>query len=137
MTWGRLECGQKLKYQVLVPYAKTRLDLNYIIGEMIGELNCGHAYVNPGEVERPNRIKTGLLGAEISRDKSGFFRLEKILPGASWSKSLRSPLTEPGIEGEGWRVYRGDRRCADKQCERHVFVVGRQGWCPDGDFVEQ
>ncbi|WP_304963807.1 S41 family peptidase, partial [uncultured Parabacteroides sp.] len=90
----------KAKYEVLVPYAKTRLDLNYIIGEMIGELNCGHAYVNPGEVERPNRIKTGLLGAEISRDKSGFFRLEKILPGASWSKSLRSPLTEPGIEAK-------------------------------------
>ena len=63
----------KAKYQVLVPYAKTRLDLNYIIGEMIGELNCGHAYVNPGEAERPDRIKTGMLGAEISRDKSGFF----------------------------------------------------------------
>lgn len=90
----------KAKYEVLVPYAKTRLDLNYIIGEMIGELNCGHAYVNPGETERPGRIKTGLLGAEISRDKSGFFRLEKILPGASWSKSLRSPLTEPGIEAK-------------------------------------
>lgn len=90
----------KAKYQVLVPYAKTRLDLNYIIGEMIGELNCGHAYVNPGERERPDRIKTGLLGAEISRDKSGFFRLEKILPGASWSKELRSPLTEPGIEAK-------------------------------------
>lgn len=76
----------KAKYQVLVPYAKTRLDLNYIIGEMIGELNCGHAYVNPGEVERPDRIKTGLLGAEISRDKSGFSvwkRSCRALPGAS------------------------------------------------------
>lgn len=41
-----------------------------------------------------------MLGAEISRDKSGFFRLEKILPGASWSKSLRSPLVEPGIEAK-------------------------------------
>lgn len=88
----------KQKYAVLLPYVKTRLDLNYVIGEMIGELNCGHAYVNPGELDRPERIETGLLGAEISRDKSGFFRLEKILPGASWSKDLRSPLTEPGID---------------------------------------
>lgn len=86
----------KEKYAVLLPYVKTRLDLNYIIGEMIGELNCGHAYVNPGETEQPKRINTGLLGAEITRDKSGFFRLEKIFPGASWSKELRSPLTEPG-----------------------------------------
>ena len=88
----------KEKYAVLLPYVKTRLDLNYIIGEMIGELNCGHAYVNPGETEQPKRINTGLLGAEITRDKSGFFRLEKIFPGASWSKELRSPLTEPGVD---------------------------------------
>lgn len=86
------------KYAALLPYVKNRLDLNYVIGEMIAELKCGHAYVNPGELERPGRIKTGLLGAEISRDKSGFFRLEKILTGASWSKELRSPLTEPGIK---------------------------------------
>lgn len=91
----------KKKYEVLLPYVKNRLDLNYIIGEMIGELNCGHAYVNPGEVNRAERINTGLLGAEISRDKSGFFRIEKILQGASWNKSLRSPLTEPGIEAKG------------------------------------
>lgn len=88
----------KEKYAVLLPYVKTRLDLNYIIGEMIGELNCGHAYVNPGETEQPKRINTGLLGAEITRNKSGFFRLEKIFPGASWSKELRSPLMEPGVD---------------------------------------
>ncbi|MDH6307189.1 tricorn protease [Dysgonomonas sp. PFB1-18] len=90
----------KAKYAVLLPYVKNRLDLNYIIGEMIGELNCGHAYVNPGEADRADRIKTGLLGAEISRDKSGFFRIEKILQGASWDKKLRSPLTEAGIEAK-------------------------------------
>lgn len=88
------------KYEVLLPFVKNRLDLNYVIGEMIGELNCGHAYVSTGEMERPNRIKTGLLGAEISRDKSGFFKIEKILQGASWSKQLRSPLTEPGIDAK-------------------------------------
>ena len=90
----------KAKYAQLLPYVKTRLDLNYVIGELIAELGVGHAYVNPGEVDRPKRISMGLLGAEISRDKSGFFRLEKILPGASYDKSLRSPLTEPGIEAK-------------------------------------
>lgn len=96
MDWKAI----KQKYEVLVPYAKTRIDLNYIIGEMIGELECGHAYVNPGETERPPRISMGLLGAEISRDKSGFFKLEKILEGANWNEKLRSPLTEPGIEAK-------------------------------------
>ena len=88
----------KEKYAVLLPYVKTRLDLNYVLGEMISEMGVGHTYVSPGELDGPKRIPLGLLGAEISRDKSGFFRLEKILPGANWDKRLRSPLTEPGIE---------------------------------------
>ena len=87
----------RAKYEGLVPYAKTRLDLNYIIGGMIAELACGHAYVNPGDYKKPERIDMGLLGAELSRDKSGFFRIGKILPGAPYSESLRSPLTEPGM----------------------------------------
>ena len=87
----------KEKYAVLVPYAKTRIDLNYIIGGMIAELACGHAYINPGETKRPECIPMGLLGAEISRDKSGFYRIDKIIPGAVYSESLRSPLTEPGL----------------------------------------
>ena len=91
------------KYAVLVPYVKNRTDLNYVIGEMIGELTSGHAYVAMGEAKNAARISTGLLGAELSRDKSGFFRLNKILDGVAWNKDLRSPLTDPGIkvkEGE-------------------------------------
>ena len=87
------------KYAVLLPYVKTRLDLNYVIGEMIAELACGHAYVNPGEYPKPERIDMGLLGAELSRDEqTGFYRIDKILPGAPYSDELRSPLTEPGMD---------------------------------------
>lgn len=93
----------KAKYECLVPYAKTRLDLNYIIGEMIGELACGHAYVNPGDYKQIKRVSMGLLGAELSRDKSGYYRIEKIIPGAPYSQKLRSPLTEPGMD-----IHEGD-----------------------------
>lgn len=85
------------KYAVLVPFVKNRLDLNYVIGELIGELSCGHAYVNEGECAQPKRISTGLLGAELSRDGSGFYRINKILKGAPYSSSLRSPLEEQGL----------------------------------------
>ena len=88
----------KEKYSVLVPYAKTRLDLNYIIGEMISELACGHAYVSVGEYDKPERIDMGLLGAEISKHKSGYFRIDRILEGANYSEKLRSPFREPGCE---------------------------------------
>jgi tricorn protease len=90
--------AMKKKYEVLLPYVKNRLDLNYVIGEMIAELNCGHAYISAGEMDRPKRVSTGLLGAQVSRDKSGFFRIEKIYRGETWSRELRSPLTEPGVE---------------------------------------
>lgn len=120
--------AMKKKYEVLLPHVKTRLDLNYVIGEMIGELNCGHAYVNPGELDRPERIQTGLLGAEVSRDKSGFFRLEKILPGASWSKNLRSPLTEPGIEAKtGEFIVAIDGVPANSVKDMYSLLVGKAG----------
>lgn len=95
---GRDWNAVKAKYEVLLPYAKTRLDLNYIIGEMISELACGHAYVSPGDYPKPERISMGLLGAEMSKDKkSGYFRIDRILEGAPYDEKLRSPLTEPGM----------------------------------------
>lgn len=88
----------KAKYEVLLPHVTTRLDLNYVIGEMISELACGHAYVNPGEYKKPYRIPMGLLGAELSRDaKTGYYKISKLIHGAPYSKSLRSPLTEQGL----------------------------------------
>jgi len=91
------------KYAPLVEFVNHRDDLTYIIGEMIGELNVGHAYVQSGEKPRPEKIKMGLLGAKISKHNSGYFKIDKILKGAPWSNELRSPLSEPGInvsEGE-------------------------------------
>jgi tricorn protease len=89
--------AMKKKYQVLVPYVNTRTDLTYIIGEMIGELSVGHAYVGGGDAPKSERIKTGLLGAQISRDASGYYRIDKILKGENWSTTARSPLTEVGV----------------------------------------
>jgi tricorn protease len=86
------------KYNVLVPFVRHRSDLSYLIGEMVGELNVGHAYVNNGERPNPERINTGLLGASFSKDKGGYFKVEKVLEGANWSEELRSPLTESGSE---------------------------------------
>src|SRR5664279_582992 len=82
------------KYSVLVPYVKHRADLTYIIGEMIGELSIGHSYVNSGEKPEPMRIKTGLLGAKLSRDASGYCKIDKILQGENWDRNYLSPLTE-------------------------------------------
>ncbi|MFI5135802.1 MAG: PDZ domain-containing protein, partial [Chitinophagales bacterium] len=89
--------AMKQKYGSLVPYVNHRADLTYLIGEMIGELSMGHSYVGGGDQPKPNRIETGLLGAKLSRDASGYFRIDKILHGANWSNDLRSPLEDIGV----------------------------------------
>ena len=86
------------KYEVLLPYVNNRNDLNYIIGEMIGEISIGHAYVGGGDKPEPARVKMGLLGARYSRDASGYFRIDKILKGENWTRGTRSPLTELGVD---------------------------------------
>ncbi len=86
------------KYAVLVPYVNNRNDLNYIIGEMIGELSIGHAYVLGGDKPKPTRIKLGLLGAKLSKSKSGYFVVDEVLKGENWTKNARSPLTEVGVD---------------------------------------
>lgn len=85
------------KYGVLVPYVRHRNDLTYIIGEMIGELNIGHAYVLSGDRKEPERIKTGLLGAELSQHESGYVKIEKILDGVNWDSKYYSPLKAVGL----------------------------------------
>jgi tricorn protease len=86
------------KYVSLVPHVRHRDDLTYLIGEMIGELNVGHAYINTGQKPKADKIAIGLLGAQVSKHSSGYFVVDKILTGANWSKALRSPLTEPGVD---------------------------------------
>lgn len=94
VDWAKI----KEKYQPLVPFVNSRLDLSYIIGEMIGELNVGHAYVGGGDVSKPERIKLGLLGAKLSRDAAtGYYKIEKILKGENWISDTRSPLSEVGV----------------------------------------
>jgi tricorn protease len=85
------------KYSVLLPYVNHRNDLTYILGEMMAELSVGHAYINNGDRPLPERIPMGLLGARLSRDASGFAKIDKILDGANWNASLVSPLKELGL----------------------------------------
>ncbi|KAA3611321.1 MAG: protease [Calditrichaeota bacterium] len=88
----------KKKYEPLLAYVNHRNDLTYIMGEMVGELNVGHAYVGGGDRTNPKRIKLGLLGAQIKKDASGYYKITKILNGENWNNRSRSPLTEVGVD---------------------------------------
>jgi tricorn protease len=88
----------KKRYEPLVPFVNHRSDLTYLIGEMIGELDVGHAYVGGGDMPKVDEVKMGLLGARYEFVPTyGLYKFSKILEGRNWDESTRSPLTEPGI----------------------------------------
>ncbi|MCB1056123.1 MAG: PD40 domain-containing protein, partial [Acidobacteria bacterium] len=92
------------RYRALLPYVAHRSDLNYILGEMVAELNIGHAYIAGGDYEIPDRPKVALLGAELELDQAtGRYRIAHILPGDNHEERYRSPLTEVGVD-----VHEGD-----------------------------
>ena len=118
--------AMKEKYGQMLPYVNNRNDLNYLIGEMIGELSVGHAYVNGGDKPEPARIKTGLLGAKVSKDASGYFKVDMILKGQNWSKTLRSPLTEVGVNvKEGDFILAVDGKPADEMADIYAALLGK------------
>jgi tricorn protease len=84
-------------YGALVPHLRRRSDLDFILGELIGELNAGHTYVNSGDEPRVPRRDGGLLGCEFEDDGSAYYRIAKIFRGENWHEAFRSPLTEPGM----------------------------------------
>ena len=86
------------RYAPLVEHVAHRADLDYIFGELGGELNAGHIYVNSTEdMPKVERRAGGMLGALVERDESGYFRISHIYPGENWHEYYRSPLTEAGV----------------------------------------
>jgi tricorn protease len=87
------------QYEALLPYVAHRADLNYVIGEMIAELNVGHAYKSGGDWFAPERPKVALLGARLELDpQAQRYRIAKILAGHNEEPRYRSPLTEVGVD---------------------------------------
>jgi len=90
--------GMHDKYEPLVKYVNIRQDLTYLISEMIGELSSGHTYTGGGDIPEIKKIPLGLLGAQLTKDgATGYYQIKKILKGANWDATLRSPLTELGL----------------------------------------
>jgi tricorn protease len=86
------------EYRPWVQWVGHRSDLNHLIGEMISELNVGHAYVQGGDFQTPERPKVALAGARFALDeKAGRYKIATIFRGDNSEERYRSPLTEPGV----------------------------------------
>lgn len=119
------------RYEVLLPHVNHRADLTYIIGEMISELNAGHAYVGGGDLPKVAKVPMGLLGAELKQDeKTKYYQIAKILKGASWDPKLRSPLSAIGVDAnDGDYIIAVDDRPTNEMTniyESLINTVGKQ-----------
>ncbi|MGH9740832.1 MAG: S41 family peptidase, partial [Candidatus Acidiferrum sp.] len=85
------------RYEALLPWVAHRSDLNYLIGELIAELNTSHTYVGGGDQPKRPHVSVGMLGADYEAE-GGFYRITKIYPGENWNDATRSPLNEPGLK---------------------------------------
>ncbi len=88
------------QYSSLASRISTRDELNDLIGEMFAELNCSHTYVWGGDQRSAKYHSTGMLGVDLSKHKSGFYRIDRVIPGRAWDKNLSSPLSEPHINAQ-------------------------------------
>ena len=87
----------KERYGSLVPYCAHREDLNYLLGELIAELNCGHTYVGGGDQPEVPRVGVGLLGATIALDPaSKRYRIDRILRARTGTGGGSRPWPSPG-----------------------------------------
>ncbi len=86
------------RYAKFLPFCGDRSDLNYLIGEMIGELNAGHTYIQGGEMpDRGPRVGSGLLGVDFESPPSAAFpRIAHIIPSTPGDPAETSPLDQPG-----------------------------------------
>jgi tricorn protease len=95
------------QYGSLADRMATRDDLEDLFGEILGELNVGHAYHFGGDLRRGKNVGTGLLAADLSYDgATGFWQIKKIYRGDYPDPLWSSPLARADLrirEGQ-WLV---------------------------------
>ena len=62
----------RTRYGKLIDDAVSRWDVTFVLGELIGELNSSHTYVQGGQFESGPRRNIGLLGADFALENGAY-----------------------------------------------------------------
>ncbi len=86
------------KFRAWLPELNSRQELNWLLSQMVGELNVSHTYVGGGDLgpgrPLPNPVFTGLLGADFAAEK-GVYRFAKVYGPTAYAQDLKAPLADP------------------------------------------
>lgn len=114
------------RYRPLLDRIGAHDDLVDVLWEAQGELGTSHAYVRaPGDEDAE---KQGLLGADLSPDADGGWRIDGVLPSEPSDRRARSPLTAPGVGAQvGDVVVEVNGRAVDAALGPGPLLVGTAG----------
>lgn len=88
--------GMRDQYAKLLDDAVTRWDVDFVLGDFIGELNASHTYRGGGDEEQAPTRGVGLLGVDWEL-ADGAYRVKHLVRGGAWDTDARAPLAEPGL----------------------------------------
>jgi tricorn protease len=94
--------NMRARYGKLLDNAVTRWDVNFVIGELMSELNSSHTYRGGGDIDDGEVRNFGYLGVDWEL-ANGAYRIKNIVADAPWDTEVRSPLAQPGVN-----VHAGD-----------------------------
>lgn len=116
------------QYAAFLPDVQHRNDLNSILGQMIGELGTGHAYVGGGDLgEAVRPVPTGLLGADLA-PSGKFVQFKKVLKGVPYDETRRSPLNQLGVQvSDGEYLMAIDGKPVTSERDPYEHLVGKAG----------
>lgn len=88
------------KYLPLVKRVTTRMELNDLIGMVVGELSALHVSVRGGDLRRgSDQIRVATLGARLERDEAaGGYRIDRIYRSDPDYPAELSPLSDPDLD---------------------------------------
>jgi tricorn protease len=115
------------RYGSLIDDAVSRADVNYILGELIAELNASHTYRGGGDTESPDRENVGYLGVdwEVS---DGHYRIKNIVDGAVWDVETKSPFHKAGVDvNEGDYILAVNGTLMDVDKDPYAYFQGLAG----------
>ena len=87
-------------YRPLLDRVRGADDFTDLMWEVVAELGTSHSYIIKADTESgpgPGPAAVGQLGADISRDGSGRWLVDRVLPGESSDPRAQSPLEAPGV----------------------------------------
>jgi tricorn protease len=86
-------------YRPLLDRVRSADDFTDLMWEVVAELGTSHSYIGKAGANGQDRAAAavGLLGADLSRDGSGRWVVDRVLPGESSDPRARSPLEAPGV----------------------------------------